>query len=361
MDKKGILECLTGTDFTKHLISIIEACNKRDRDLPEKNFEEVRSQMQLQLTRIAQLEKAISDMKLSTQSLKTIVARDNQVIKQSQLQKLRISGLCENEDEDLTLKIKQLVTEELGVPLKPGDIISASRIPRPPQRRLNLNDKQTDKPPVPPRARMPMPRQIILTLSSYWVRNSIYRARVQLRNTGIYINEDLDTETVKLFFLARKMRNNGMIQSAWTSDLKVQIRAKLGQDPITITSEEELKKYDQGEIPSSTETTLNRAMKLKRAGVFFNVYLEDRSVTVQSTKSSDPISIKDLAGLVDYAESLKQGREPPRQSRRNSPDDEFAGFTDLEATEAANKRDTRERELAHELESLRNSISNISI
>ena len=156
-----------------------------------------------------------------------------------------------------------------------------------------------------------------------------------LRNTGIFINEDLDNETMSLFYKARQLRNKGMILLAWTNDLKVHIRAKARNEPIIIGNEEDLTKFDQGQISDSLEVTLKLAQKLRSAGTLHSVCIEDNAVIIQSTKESEPKSFKDKVDLVCHIENWQRIHLRPRRTSSSShtliDEHSYLGFEDKDS------------------------------
>ena len=62
-------------------------------------------------------------------------------------------------------------------------------------------------------------RKFLVTLNSVWDARAIYKQRVQsLKNTGLYIGEDLDKEESHLFFLARQLKKQQIIHNTWTEN-----------------------------------------------------------------------------------------------------------------------------------------------
>jgi len=130
----------------------------------------------------------------------------------------------------------------------------------------------------------------LVTFNSIWELKSIYRERVRaLRNSNIYISEDLTRDEAQLFFLARKLKRRNLIQSTWTEEGDTYIVEKTGAvprmlmkddplllklDELTPTEEEKMKqdKRQQTISPekpnepheSSSDSTLNVRLTRQR-------------------------------------------------------------------------------------------------
>lgn len=99
--------------------------------------------------------------------------------------------------------------------------------------------------------------RILVTFNSVWELRCIYRERIQaLRNSGIFISEDLYKEESHLFYMARMLKRKNTVVSAWTEEGQVYIVEKQGQipriltrnDPILNNFEEIKKEETQKEI-----------------------------------------------------------------------------------------------------------------
>jgi hypothetical protein len=77
--------------------------------------------------------------------------------------------------------------------------------------------------------------KLICTLNSVWEANAIYRDRVQaLRNTGIFISEDLNKEEAYLFYIARQLKKKKVILNTWTVNGDVFIKENITSLPIIL-------------------------------------------------------------------------------------------------------------------------------
>lgn len=114
-----------------------------------------------------------------------------------------------------------LCNNTLGLTVSPADISLAYRLPK--------KGKEKHRP-------------IVVKFSSMSIRNLVYRSRVKLRKTAIYINERLSPGNAQIYSKARALIKEGSAYSAWTAGGMVFI--KLTQDPgckpVKIASMEEL-------------------------------------------------------------------------------------------------------------------------
>lgn len=93
--------------------------------------------------------------------------------------------------------------------------------------------------------------KILVTLNSVWEARAIYMERIPaLRNTGIYIDEDLNREESLLFFMARKLKKKQLISSTWTTDGEVYIKENVMSMPRILHPNDQI--LDQ--LKENTET-----------------------------------------------------------------------------------------------------------
>jgi len=82
------------------------------------------------------------------------------------------------------------------------------------------------------------PRAIKVHFDSVWDQRIIYTNRIQnLRQTGIFINEDLSPENAKKSFIARKLRREKKIYNTYTSNGTVYIKSSEYAEPEVFTTE----------------------------------------------------------------------------------------------------------------------------
>ena len=78
--------------------------------------------------------------------------------------------------------------------------------------------------------------KFLVTLNSIWDARAIYKQRVQaLKNTGLYIGEDLDKSESYLFYLARKLKKEEKIYNTWTENGETYILENRESSPRKIT------------------------------------------------------------------------------------------------------------------------------
>ena len=111
---------------------------------------------------------------------------------------LRINGLPESPSENTDDLVLQLTREKLGVQLSPSDIDRSHRLP-----------KSTSS---------EGPKPLIVKFSRYNARDQVYRARIKLRGTNIFINENLTKNRQILF---NKVRESSKVKKAWTNDGRI--------------------------------------------------------------------------------------------------------------------------------------------
>lgn len=103
--------------------------------------------------------------------------------------------------------VLEFLNSSLGVVVQPQDISIAHRLKSGPKDRV---------------------RPIIVKFKNQQVRNSVYRAKKQLKNTGsanrIYISEHLTKSASDLFFTARRMVKDKRIASTWTQNGQVFVK-----------------------------------------------------------------------------------------------------------------------------------------
>jgi hypothetical protein len=158
---------------------------------------------------------------------------------------LRIAGLPEEPNEDCYGKALSLAnsTLKLNPPLSLLDIDRTHRAGR---------------------SRAGQPRSLLVKFATYQQRHRVMKARHLLKDTNIYVNEDLTSKRAKLFKNARTEKQAGRIKDAWSSDGRIKIR-DLREGVHVIKSDDDLERHcigervqDTHEDPdeNSTETSL---------------------------------------------------------------------------------------------------------
>ena len=95
--------------------------------------------------------------------------------------------------------------------------------------------------------------KLLITLQSVWDVRQIYRERIQvLRNTGIYIQEDLTKENSFLFYQARKLKKKKIIVNTWTQEGEVYFKEKQDSTPKLLNPNDTILCHLQQEPSTST-------------------------------------------------------------------------------------------------------------
>ena len=129
--------------------------------------------------------------------------------------------------------------------------------------------------------------RILVTFNSIWDARSIYRDRIKmLKNSDIYVSEDLTKNESKLFYMARSLKKRKHINNTWTEEGATYIKLTpesipkllLHDDPLLSKLEEkkeenEVKKKQENEslptqepMTSTSDPTLN--VRQKQAEMF---------------------------------------------------------------------------------------------
>ena len=167
----------------------------------QKEIGELRDLLQKREQRIETLEKRIEELE----------RRQDESEQYSRRNSLRISGVDQNENEDVTEKVLSLFnnTMKLSPPVSMEHIDRVHRVG-----------------PVKPGKSRP----ILVKFSMYRTRNSIFRAKKILKevnqasNKNIYVNEDLTKFRSTLLYKAREMKRQKMITDCWSWDGTILIK-----------------------------------------------------------------------------------------------------------------------------------------
>ena len=149
-----------------------------------------------------------------------------QAFRSAKINNVVISGIKEKDDgtEDLTQEIQNLATR-LGASISPN--FQAKR----------LGDDSSRK-----------PRPILVEFGNLWDRRKLFAAHTKIAEDTqlkgqIYINEDLERNQAKLFFLTRKARQMKLIKNCWTYGGSVHMTLIGSNEPIEIDSEDTLRHH----------------------------------------------------------------------------------------------------------------------
>ena len=174
-----------------------------------------------------QLLESKKEVEESDERLNDIEARHDELEQYTRKFNLVIHGIPEHEDNVANaLTLGKL----LQVNLTPGDIDIVHR----------MNTKSKDK-----------PRPIIARFSNYNAKSKLYKARLNLRNMDlhmedvgaekIFINENLTAWRAELFKEARKVKKKYHNGKTWTIDGKIFLKTDTTAKVLRINSHEDLK------------------------------------------------------------------------------------------------------------------------
>jgi hypothetical protein len=123
---------------------------------------------------------------------------------------LKIHGIKLGDGENCRLAVCKVLTEDLGIHLKEGDVAVAHIVPG--KRKPGRNDDGEDREPPPP------PIIVRFSEAARDRRDEAIKRRRQLKGTGTVIYEDLTTLNAKLI---NRLKNHPDITSAWSSFGKI--------------------------------------------------------------------------------------------------------------------------------------------
>jgi hypothetical protein len=138
---------------------------------------------------IDQLKRRVDDLESTNDDLEQYQRRNS----------LRISGLLEEDNEDTFQRSLCVINETMKVepPIQEQDID-----------RLHRVGKQDGG----------KPRSIIVKFATYRARHRVMQCRRNLKNSNIFINEDLTRERSKLLYQSRLTKRQEKIKDCWTHD-----------------------------------------------------------------------------------------------------------------------------------------------
>jgi len=192
----------------------------------------LRAENSEQATKIVNLQ---NDLQLATSridELETFTRRDNLIISGLPLESYaEATGAADNdghgESSECTEKtVLKLFNDQLKVSVTPADISIAHRL-----RKRGGGSTVNSGPPA-----------AIIRFTNRKIRDKVFNARRVLRNVGarIFINEDLNSSTNKLFFQACQLVKFRSIYSAWSYTGFVFIKETSTSRPKRITSSTDL-------------------------------------------------------------------------------------------------------------------------
>lgn len=160
---------------------------------------------------------------------------------------LRIAGMPEHDGEDLLSVSLKMINEDMSVmpPITEQDIDRIHRIgKRDSKKPLTMttttvaSDEDTAEEALTASATasatasttsIGRPRSIIIKLSTYRARYRIMKNRRNLKDTNIFMNEDLTKERSSMLYKARMTKRHGHIKDCWTHDGAIVVKDNKGK------------------------------------------------------------------------------------------------------------------------------------
>ena len=215
-----VLSLFSNTAF-QSMLQLLQKPLQEKIDLLEKSNLELKQKVNELEKKTCKLNEQLTSLKEETKEIKT-----NDKEQQQQNEKrnnLIFTGIPEEENEDLNKKITEYFEAKFE---KKGVQFKCERMGKIPEKK-----SEDDSP-------KPRPRPIKVLFSNFWDKRSIYNDRIKsLKNTGMYLNEDLIPSKAKLAFIARKLKREGKIHSTFTNDGQVYIRKTDTSEAIVFNEE----------------------------------------------------------------------------------------------------------------------------
>lgn len=167
--------------------------------------------------------------------------------------------------------------------------------------------------------------KLLVTLNSIWEVKAIYKERVKaLRNSGIYVSEDLNREESYLFYLARCLKKEKKIHNSWTENGDVYITESMGsiskllnlQDPILSQIKEKTQGKPHTKINQANEMT-NEELRNQDLPKLLN------QQTPSTSKEDDPqttlsdSAIDKVKNNTSILEEIKSKKKTTRQKKQD--------------------------------------------
>lgn len=213
--------------ITDHVSSSVEAMSKNIVEVIKESMDKRMSSIEAENKR---LQSQVQELRSELESTKLSFAATTDASEQySRRNCLKIAGVCEADGED-TDEIVLNIASSLNLGLSLADIDRSHRI---------QSNKRN-----PTAGPSTYPRDIVVQFVSYCSRNSLFRAKSQLKNSTdysrIYINEALTSKRAELFKLARQLVKNkaSNVISAWTFDGRVHVKYNDGSRRMINTKQD---------------------------------------------------------------------------------------------------------------------------
>jgi hypothetical protein len=190
----------------------------------------LKAELKIRDEKIAGMQKRIDELSAEADGLEQYTRRNS----------ARISGIPENDNEDVTAKIMDVLNNdlELDPPLCLSEVDRVHRVGKPKPKPKPTSPGAESTPP-------PAPRQVLIKFATYRSRKRVMDLRAKLKNGdfGLYKSEDLTKKRSELLYKARMLKRAKRINGTWTADGKILIL-----DPqnkvVAITCEADLRGYN---------------------------------------------------------------------------------------------------------------------
>ncbi|MEW8546410.1 MAG: hypothetical protein AB2693_23070 [Candidatus Thiodiazotropha sp.] len=173
--------------------------------------------------------------------LKQSIARNDELEQYSRRSCLRISGIPETANEDVS-KVVLDIARRMGADIKPDDIDRTHRVGI--ARGLNVNQNGENEMADERRATRHRGREIIIKFNNYSARLKMLRGRASLREqrANIYINEDLTKTRKDLAYECRRLVKAKLVAKTWVYNGNVYLQDR-SNNKIRVTNLEDLDKF----------------------------------------------------------------------------------------------------------------------
>ena len=176
--------------------------------------ETLRNEITLLRKELRQRDKTIADL---DQRISELQLKCDQQEQYSRRTSVRISGIPEEEGEDVLSKVKDTLNS-IGVdPV----VQRCHRVRRFTQKK---NPPASDSHASVP----PQPRQILVQFTGQLDKINVMRNKNRLDKSHIFINEDLTKPRARLLYLARQLKNQKKLQGAWSADGRILVKDNKG-------------------------------------------------------------------------------------------------------------------------------------
>lgn len=176
------------------------------------------------------LKQQVNDMQITLNQLKSdlkeVIEKNDELEQYSRRSCLRVSGINESDNENVTEKIIHLASRT-GADITARDIDRAHRVGK----KNTGRNRQAD-------------REIIIKFSTYDARLKFLKSRTKLRekNEKIYINEDLTKFRKNLAYECRDLRRKKLIKNTWVFGGNIYVEENSG-NKVPIRGLNDIEKY----------------------------------------------------------------------------------------------------------------------